>query len=118
MCGRKKIKRAVTDSGRDIIYDEERPGIANLMSIYSSLTGEPFDAIEKAFEGKGYGEFKNDVAEVVVDFLRPLREKYAEISSDREGLKKMLARNAGRALTRAQATLDAVHEVLGFIPRE
>jgi len=113
---RKKIKRAVTDSGRDVVYDEERAGIANLMSIYSSITGEGLKEIEEKYKGKGYGDFKGDLGEVVVEFLKPVQERYRSIIADRDGLAKMLARNAARASERAEKMIDRLHEVLGFIP--
>ena len=72
----KKIKSAVTDTGRDVVFDEkEKPGISNLLTIYSALTGKNIDAAQNDFAGKGYGDFKGAVAEVVVDYLKPVRDK-------------------------------------------
>jgi len=75
-----KIKSAMTDSGKTIEYDiKNKPGIANLMTIYSSITGKSFDSIESKYNGKGYGEFKSELADIVVDFIKPIQDKYKEI---------------------------------------
>jgi tryptophanyl-tRNA synthetase len=115
---RRKIKRAVTDSGTTIAWSpDERPGIANLMSIYSSVSGQTLEQIEAAYQGKGYGHFKGDLAELMVEFLRPVQTRYREVYDDRAGLERILRRGADTARQKAQQTLDRVYEMLGFLPR-
>ncbi len=106
------------DRRREIVYDERRPGIANLMTIYAAVTGESFDSLEARYRGKGYSQFKADLAEAVVDFLKPIQRRYRDIHDDRAGLARVLRRGAEAARGRAQAMLARVHEVLGFIPEE
>ncbi|HUR40560.1 MAG TPA: tryptophan--tRNA ligase [Verrucomicrobiae bacterium] len=112
----KKFKRAVTDSGNEVRYSADKPGVANLMSILSATTGEPFDAIERRFAGQGYGKFKLGVAEAVIEKLKPVQQRYRDIRSDESGLRAVLKDGAGRASVRADATLKRVHDALGFIP--
>ncbi len=112
----KKLKRAVTDSGSTIEYDEQRPGIANLMTIFSAVTNKSFAQIEKEYSGQGYGKFKNDLAEAVVEFLRPVQTRYQKLIGDSGELARMLKDGAERAQARAEPTLKRVHEVLGFVP--
>jgi tryptophanyl-tRNA synthetase len=114
---RKKIKRAVTDSGREVRYDESRPGISNLMSINSCITDKSFEELESDYEGKGYGDFKVDLAEIVVDFLQPIQERYGEILEDEGKLAALLRDGAERASSRSKVILERVHEAIGFIPR-
>ena len=113
---RGKIKRAVTDSGREIVHDPEKPGIANLLSIRSCLTGESFKEIEEKYEGQGYAPFKADLAEIVIDFIAPIQERFKEISEDTKGLADILKAGAERALEVSRATIDEVFDKLGFIP--
>lgn len=110
-----KIKRAVTDSGTTVEYDETRPGISNLITIYSALTNESFDAIRDRYAGKGYADFKNDLAEIVVEFLRGLQDKYKEIINDKAYLEGLLNRGAEHAHARANRTLKKVYRKVGFI---
>jgi tryptophanyl-tRNA synthetase len=110
-----KIKRAVTDSGTTIEYDESRPGISNLMTIYSSLTNETFDAIRDRYVGKGYAEFKTDLAEIVVEFMRGLQGRYNEIIHDKPYLEGLLNQGAEHARRRATRTLRKVYKKIGFI---
>jgi tryptophanyl-tRNA synthetase len=113
----RKIKRAVTDLGNEIRYDtNEKAGVANLMSILSATSGESFESIVERFNGKGYGAFKQAVAEAVVECLKPVQEKYHAIRGDETELKRVLKDGAQRAAARADATLARVHDVLGFIP--
>jgi len=113
----RKIKRAVTDLGSEIRHDiAEKPGVSNLMSILSAIRGESFADIEARFVGKGYGHFKTEVAEAVVECLRPVQERYAAVREDTEGLRRVLRAGAEAASKRADATLRKVHDVLGFIP--
>jgi tryptophanyl-tRNA synthetase len=114
----KKIKRAVTDSGSDIRYEPgSRPGIANLMSIYAAITGQTLEQIEAAYQGKGYGAFKTDLAEITVNFIRPVQQRFHAVYDDREGLARILRQGAEKAQARAQPTLARVFDVLGFLPR-
>jgi len=102
---RRKIMRATTDSQRDIVFDESRPGIFNLLTIYQTVTGETQQAIEGKFAGKGYGDFKKELAELVVECLRPVQERYAEITADPGYLDDILKTGADRAQPIAAATL-------------
>ncbi|MGI6039476.1 MAG: tryptophan--tRNA ligase [Clostridiales bacterium] len=114
----KKVKRAVTDMENRVTFDtEKQPGISNLMTIYSSATGKDFDVITEEFEGKGYGAFKNAVAEAVIELLRPIREKSEEILADRAYLTEIYTSGAKRAAELAEPTLKLVVEKLGFVPR-
>jgi tryptophanyl-tRNA synthetase len=113
----KKIRSAVTDAEREIRFDEEhKPGIANLLTIYSALTDRAIPELEEAYAGKGYGDLKKDLAEVVVDFVTPFRERTQELLDDRETLDTILARGAERARAVAESTLAAVYDATGFLP--
>ena len=114
---RKKIKKAVTDSVGVVNFTDEQPGIKNLITIYSSLTGKTPEDIVKMYEGKGYGEFKSDVAEVVVEGLRPIRTRFEEIRNDKEYLEKVYREGAQKASFLGTKTLRKVHKKMGFIPR-
>jgi len=111
---RKKIMRATTDSQREIVFDEARPGIFNLLTIYQTITGEPRQEIESRFEGKGYGDFKKALAEAVVECLRPVQERYAELTSEPGHLDKVLKAGADRAHPIAAATLNRVQRKIGL----
>lgn len=113
----KKIRSAVTDNEREIRYDPEaKPGIANLLTIYSALTDRKVAEIEAEYAGKGYGDLKKDLAEVVADFVAPLRERVQQYLGDPAELDRVLARGATRAGEVAGATLATVHERIGFLP--
>ena len=112
----KKFKRAVTDSDTEIAYRDGKDGINNLMTIYSAITGKSFDEIEKEFDGKGYGDFKTAVGEVVADELRPVREEYARLTSDKAYLEQCYKEGAEKALSISQRTLDKVYKKIGFLP--
>jgi tryptophanyl-tRNA synthetase len=112
----KKFKRAVTDSGSEVRYSADKPGVANLMSILSATTGESFEAIERRFAGAGYGKFKAAVAEAVIEKLKPVQQRYQDIRADEAGLRAVLKDGAARAAARADRTLRRVHDALGFIP--
>jgi tryptophanyl-tRNA synthetase len=114
----KKIKSAVTDTGREILFDEtNKAGISNLLTIHSSLSGKSISELESEFAGKGYGDFKGAVAEVVVETLRPVRDKTHELLSDGNYLASVLKQGAEKAAEVADATVKHVYEVLGLIPR-
>lgn len=110
----KKIKSAVTDSEGIVKYDKEnKPGISNLLSIYSILTNEPIDQIEARYEGKGYGEFKTDVADVVVNALKPIQEKYYQLMESDE-LDQILDKGAEKANAVASRTLKKMENAMGL----
>jgi len=114
----KKIKSAVTDTGRDVIFNEsEKPGVSNLLTIYGALTGKTIPQAEADFTGKGYGDFKGAVAEVVVDYLKPVREKANELLKDETHLKNLLKIGAEKAEAVASKTLNDAYEALGMISR-
>jgi tryptophanyl-tRNA synthetase len=110
---RRKFRRAVTDSGTEIRFDEGRPAITNLLTIYQVLTGKDAREVEWHFEGKGYAQLKSDLADVTVEFLRPLQER-ARGYSDEE-LDAILGAGRGRAQEIARATLDEVKSRLGLV---
>lgn len=114
----RKFKRAVTDSEMLVRYDlNKKPGISNLMSIYSSITGKSFEDIEKEFEGKGYGDFKLAVAEVVVDTLRPIQEKHKELMANKDYLDQIMKEGAQRAERLSYKTLRKVYKKVGLVPK-
>lgn len=112
----KKIKSAVTDTDGDIRFDQEnKPGISNLLGIYSALTGEPVAKIESSLSGSGYGTLKTEVAEVVVAALEPIRTRANELLEDPAELDRLLAKGAAKANETAENTLKAVYENLGLV---
>jgi tryptophanyl-tRNA synthetase len=112
----KKIRSAVTDSGSDVRFDaEEKPGISNLLTIYSALTARSITDLEVEYEGRGYGDLKKDLAEVVVDFVTPFRERTLELLDDQAYLTEVLRRGAEQAGAVAQATLRDVYQRVGFV---
>jgi tryptophanyl-tRNA synthetase len=112
---RKKISRATTDSGREVRYDpENKPEISNLIGIYTHCSGMSIPEIEALYEGRGYGDFKKDLAEHVVNTLEPIQKRYAEIRSSGE-LEAILRRGAERASAVAGETLRIVKEKMGFL---
>lgn len=113
----KKIKRAVTDSLGIIKYSDEQKGLKNLIDIYSVFTKKTPDEIVKEFEGKGYGEFKGAVAEIVNDGMRPIRERFNEIRNDKAYLESVYRDGADKARSIAYKTMSKVHRKMGFIPR-
>jgi len=114
----KKIKSAVTDTGREVNFDEkEKPGISNLLTIYASLTAKSITDAESDFAGKGYGDFKGAVAEVVVDYLKPVRDKANELLQDEVHLNKLLKIGAEKAEAVASKTLKDTYSALGLISR-
>jgi len=111
---RKKIKRAATDSLRDIRFDENHPGVNNLLGIYQAFTGETSDAIEAHFVGKGYGDLKKELAEVVIEGLRPIQTRYAEFNADPAQLDALLAKNADKIRPIAEQTMKRVQQKIGL----
>lgn len=112
-----KFKRAVTDSETVVCYREGKDGINNLMSIYSVVTGESYDRIERDFAGKGYGDFKLAVGEAVAEELRPIREKFAALTADKAALEALYRKGAETAARIAERTLGKVKKKLGLLPR-
>jgi tryptophanyl-tRNA synthetase len=112
----KKIRSAVTDSEMEIRFDEDaKPGVSNLLRIYSALTGSDIDTLVGKYAGKGYGDLKKDLAEVVVDYVTPFREKTFEVLEDRAYLDGILQQGAERAGVVARKTLADVYERVGFV---
>ncbi len=113
----RKFKRAVTDSEGCVRYCEEQPGIRNLIDIYSACTGKTPAEIEKEFDGRGYGEFKTAVGESVVAVLKPLQERFAELSGDKAYIDAIIKENAEKAEYYALKTLRKVQKKVGFPER-
>ena len=111
----RKFKRAVTDSDNRIVFAEEKPGISNLLTIYSAFSGESIEAAERRFEGKGYGDFKLAVGEAVVDALAPVQKKYNEYLSDKAELERIMKEGAEKAKRIASRTLQKVKRKIGFV---
>ncbi|HTY70832.1 MAG TPA: tryptophan--tRNA ligase [Actinomycetes bacterium] len=113
----KRIRSAVTDTGREVRYDPEaKPGVSNLLAIHSALSGRSITSLEADFEGRGYGDLKTEVAEVVVEELRPFRERTLELLADPAELDRILAEGAARARRVAARTLADVYERVGLLP--
>jgi tryptophanyl-tRNA synthetase len=113
---RRKFKTAVTDSGRDVRHDPaEKAGISNLIEIMSVATGESFPEIESRYDGAGYGQFKEEVAEAVVQLLEPIQERYHELRSDDAELNRMLGVGADKAREASAPTLAAMYDRMGFV---
>jgi tryptophanyl-tRNA synthetase len=112
---RRKFKTAVTDSGREIVHDvQSKPGISNLIEIMAVATGESISAIEQCYAGQGYGQFKQDVGEAVVELLAPFQARYRELRADDGELLRMLRVGADKATAAAQPTLEAMYARMGF----
>lgn len=115
---RRKIKRAVTDSEGTVRYAEDKPGVSNLLTIYSVLTGKTPAESEQTFGGLGYGALKEAVAEAVVAELEPLQKRYAEIRADKEFLNRVMTGNAETASGQAGRMLSRVYKKIGLAPRK
>ncbi|CAD5992748.1 tryptophan--tRNA ligase [Agreia sp. COWG] len=114
----KKIMRAVTDADGRVVFDREaKPGVANLLTIFSVLGDTPLSSLEAQFEGRGYGDLKKALVELVESILGPVRERTRELLSDPAELDRILAVNAEKANEVAEATLADVYEKIGFLPR-
>jgi tryptophanyl-tRNA synthetase len=113
---RKKFKTAVTDSEREIRYDPDaKPGVSNLLEIMSVATDEPIDALERRFEGSGYGDLKEAVGESVVELLTPIRERFEALRADERELQRLLSVGAEKARRTAEPTLEAMYDRMGFV---
>lgn len=114
----RKFKRAVTDSEREIRYDEvNKPGVSNLISIYSAVTEKSFADIEKEFEGRTYGDLKEIVGQSVAEMLKPIQQKYNEFSSNKDYLNSILKENSEKAAYMARKTLSKVYRKVGLVPK-
>ena len=112
----KKIKSATTDAGRDVRFDEkEKPGISNLLTIHSALSGQSIESLEAQFAGKGYGDFKGAVADVVVEYLRPIRARALELLENEDHLIQMLHTGSEKAKKTASVTLEKAYKHLGVV---
>jgi tryptophanyl-tRNA synthetase len=112
----KKVKSAVTDSGSEVRFDPaEKPGVSNLLSLYSVATGMTVEQAEAEFAGGQYGAFKAAVAEALVEFLRPVRERYAELAADPGEVERILATGAGKAEAIAERTMERVRTATGIL---
>jgi tryptophanyl-tRNA synthetase len=115
----KKIRSAVTDSETEVRFDpQDKPGVSNLLSIFSALTGRSTDDLEKEYAGRGYGDFKGDLAEAVVEFVTPFRTRTLELLEDRGELEAVLKSGAERAREVAARTLADVYDRVGFLPAQ
>jgi len=112
---RKKVKSAVTDSGTDVRRGPDKAGITNLIDILAVAAGEEPDAIESRYDGSGYGQFKSDVAEAVVEVVAPIQERYSELRADDAELHRLLAQGADKARAASAPTLEAMYERMGFV---
>ncbi|GAA3545545.1 tryptophan--tRNA ligase [Nocardioides daeguensis] len=112
----KKIRSAVTDSGSEVRFDvEAKPGVSNLLTIYSALTGESIQSLEEQFAGRMYGDLKKELAEVVVDFVTPFRDRTLELLDNQDHLMQVLAQGAETAGAVAEGTLRDVYQRIGFV---
>jgi tryptophanyl-tRNA synthetase len=113
---RRKFRRAVADSGREIVRAEDKPGISNLIEIMAVASGRTPEEIEREFDGSGYGDFKTAVADTVVDWLTPVRERYYELRADEDELEALLEAGADKARAIARTTLADVRDAMGVGP--
>lgn len=115
---KRKIKRAVTDSLNSVKFNDEQLGIKNLISIYSTITKESIETIENRYSDAGYGKFKNDVAEVIIEGLRPIKNKYEELMKNKDYIENVYIEGANKAEAVARKTLRKVYKKVGFVPRK
>jgi tryptophanyl-tRNA synthetase len=115
---RKKFRSAVTDSGSEVRRAPDKPGVTNLIDILCALTGEAADAIEARYDGAGYGQFKMDVGDAVVEALAPVQERYRELRADAPELQRLLARGAEKARKTSEPTLEQMFDRMGFVKSE
>jgi tryptophanyl-tRNA synthetase len=113
----KKIRSAVTDTGREVRFDRgEKPGVSNLLAILSAMRGVSIETLEAEYDGRGYGDFKRDVADAVVAEFAPIRERTLELQADPAEVDRILARSAERANGLATEKIATVHERVGLYP--
>ena len=111
----RKFKRAVTDSGSEVRFAEDKPGVSNLMTIYRAFTGKTFEEIEREFEGRGYGDFKLAVGEACADGLAPVREEFNRLIADKAHLEEVMKAGAEEASYYARRTMSKVRRKIGFV---
>jgi tryptophanyl-tRNA synthetase len=111
---RKKFKTAVTDSGREIVHSPDKPGISNLVEIMTIATGESIVEVQNRYDGQGYGAFKTDVAEAVIELLEPFQRRFQGLRSDPAELQRLLALGADKARDASAPTLETMYERMGF----
>ena len=111
---RSKISAATTDSGREILSSPEKPGISNLIAMYSIVSGTSLEDTENTFSGKTYAQFKNALADKLVDYMRPVRERYEQLRQEHAYVEGLLARGSARAAAVAEQTRTAVFERVGI----
>ncbi|MDP6982320.1 MAG: hypothetical protein QGG05_04455 [Candidatus Latescibacteria bacterium] len=104
----------LVSSAEDIVFDPERPGVTNLLTIYQALSGETSEVIEARFAGKGYGDLKKNLAELVIETLAPIRQRYEELTADPSTLDELLAAGVERARPIVESTMDHVRQVMGL----
>lgn len=110
----RKFKRAVTDSGNEVRFAEDKPGVSNLMSIYGAFTGKSTEEIEREFDGKGYGDFKLAVGEACADALAPVQDEFARLTADKAYLESVMIKGADAAAHDAARTMSKVRRKIGF----
>jgi tryptophanyl-tRNA synthetase len=110
----KTFNRAVTDSETTIVFDANRPGVTNLLTIHRALSGRSQEELEAHFAGKGYGDLKKELGQLVIDAFEPVQERYAELTADPATLDGILADGAARARTVAGATMTRVRQAMGL----
>jgi len=113
-----KIKRSVTDSGQEIRCADDKPGITNLLTLYSVATNIPLKEVENNFAGKSYGDFKSAVADAVIEYVKPVREKFFDVRGDKKYIQTIIAEGAEKASKVAFKTLRKVYKKVGFVPLE
>ncbi|WP_300408131.1 tryptophan--tRNA ligase [Lagierella sp.] len=111
----RKIKRAVTDSEANFCYSDKQPGLKNLINIYSAFSKEPVEKILQTYEGDSYGQFKLHLAEVIIESLRPIQEKYNRLIEDKSYLEEVMEKGASKASYMANKTLRKVYRKVGFV---
>jgi tryptophanyl-tRNA synthetase len=114
---RRKLRSAVTDSGRDVRRAPDKPGVTNLIEIMSVATGDAPEAIEARYDSQGYGQFKQDVGEAVVELVVPIQQRFNELRADEPELRRMLEQGAEKAAAAAAPTLATMYERMGFLRR-
>jgi len=114
----KKCKSATTDSGAEIRFAEDKPGVSNLLQIHSVLSGKTIPELEAHFSGKMYGHLKVELAEVVIEKLKPVQERYKQLMEDKSYLHSVIRKNAERARAHGAKTLARVYDKIGFLPKE
>jgi len=113
----KKIRSAVTDSGSEVMFDEEgKPGVSNLLTVFSALTGRTVEELVKEYDGRGYGDLKRDLADAVVELVTPFRDRTLELLEDHAQLDAVLRSGGERASAVAEQTLADVYDRVGFVP--